>query len=452
MCFGPPPASGLASASIRINNGDIEWVSSYNANLDSSDSNVATTAAEMDSETIRYWDRVIDKDPSFPYFLLRSVTQAAMAPAGAGHQWRGLVRAGIIEALCEGLLVAPENPPMSVGLDKHFIPISTFWNAGIKVISTVPIVWDKPGSSLDRRRFDERKGFCHLIKDLHMMDETFTHIFFTPGDLTVSVISRFMTACTRADELNDCIVVLVGTLEANTQQVTALLETCSDIILNKVEDKLAKAQYTVGFVRTCMNTNLLEVLETLLRRERGDVAFIYCVSGFIQNLTILVLDVPSVIPLVRPHMPRPRLMREYLDIMFSPNDIFRARAPAGSDSLEPSRALFLLAVSRASTVWMAMDALDYTCQITGQCMRRGCTRRRVSRCKACKTTEYCDIQCQRLDWQEHRWVCGYSNCSDLIEVHPEGKAEKPDALPKRFPFRFGEVEPLKIEELMEVSA
>lgn len=41
-----------------------------------------------------------------------------MAPAGAGHQWRGLVRAGIIEALCEGLLVAPENPPMSVGLDK----------------------------------------------------------------------------------------------------------------------------------------------------------------------------------------------------------------------------------------------------------------------------------------------------------------------------------------------
>lgn len=191
-----------------------------------------------------------------------------------------------------------------------------------------------------------------------------------------------MTACTRADELNDCIVVLVGTLEANTQQVrdaglqppgilgrilrgtgswdalllrytscvsssvslvsdlgigllhfllqnmredltpdkgffsaliqsqtlftqliaslapdgeirsplhgryppggwqkyliqvTALLETCSDIILNKVEDKLAKAQYTVGFVRTCMNTNLLEVLETLLRRERGDVAFI----------------------------------------------------------------------------------------------------------------------------------------------------------------------------------
>lgn len=56
------------------------------------------------------------------------------------------------------------------------------------------------------------------------------------------------------------------------------------------------------------------------------------------------------------------------------------------------------------------------------------------------------------DWQEHRLVCGYSNCSDLIEVHPEGKAEKPDALPKRFPFRFGEVEPLKIEELMEVSA
>lgn len=34
----------------------------FSANLDSSDSNVATTAAEMDSETIRYWDRVIDKD------------------------------------------------------------------------------------------------------------------------------------------------------------------------------------------------------------------------------------------------------------------------------------------------------------------------------------------------------------------------------------------------------
>lgn len=196
------------------------------------------------------------------------------------------------------------------------------------------------------------------------------------------MISRFVTACTRANDLNDCIIVLVGALDANTKQirdtglqppgilgrilrglgswdalllrytscvsssmslvsdlgigllhlllrnmredltpdkdflsallqsqtlftqsiaslapdgesrslshgryppgewhkyliqVTALLETCSDIILNKVEDQLAKAQYTVSFVRTCMNTNLFEVLETLLRHERGDVAFI----------------------------------------------------------------------------------------------------------------------------------------------------------------------------------
>lgn len=113
----------------------------------------------MDSETIRYWNRAIDKDPvrvvaairdrvqklvrtsnffcrfalsyclqlfvgaflclqSFPYVLLEAVTEAAKAPTGAGHRWRGLVRAGIIEALCEGLLVAPDDRPMPVGPEK----------------------------------------------------------------------------------------------------------------------------------------------------------------------------------------------------------------------------------------------------------------------------------------------------------------------------------------------
>lgn len=56
--------------------------------------------------------------------------------------------------------------------------------------------------------------------------------------------------------------------------VTALLETCSDRILNRVEDQLLRRQYSVSFVRICSNANLFEVLETLLRRERRDVAFI----------------------------------------------------------------------------------------------------------------------------------------------------------------------------------
>lgn len=191
---------------------------------------------------------------------------------------------------------------------------------------------------------------------------------------------------------------------------------------------------------------------------------------------MLIHDIPSVLPLVRPHMPRPRLLRGSLDVVFAPNDIFRTRAPAGSDSLEPSRALFLMAASRVSTVWMAIGAIHEMSQINGQCMRRGCTRRRVSRCKACQTTEYCDIQCQRLyvsilsllllvigmvvkcialiprDWQEHRLVCGFIHCPGLIEVDLEVKPKKPDALLERFPFRFGEVEPLKVQDLTEVLA
>lgn len=46
--------------------------------------------------------------------------------ARAGHRWRGLVRAGIIEALCESLLVAPESPPM-VDVDKIVRNIILFW-------------------------------------------------------------------------------------------------------------------------------------------------------------------------------------------------------------------------------------------------------------------------------------------------------------------------------------
>lgn len=94
---------------------------------------------------------------------------------------------------------------------------------------------------------------------------------------------------------------------------------------------------------------------------------------------------PSSLPLIRGHFPRPRLLRALLDIAFAPNDVLLDHA--SSQSL-PAEA------KEIRESWMHVDTITSMGHIYGRCMRRGCSKKRSARCKACRLVDYCGSECQ----------------------------------------------------------
>ncbi|EIM79451.1 uncharacterized protein STEHIDRAFT_143178 [Stereum hirsutum FP-91666 SS1] len=124
--------------------------------------------------------------------------------------------------------------------------------------------------------------------------------------------------------------------------------------------------------------------------------FVKPLSELYSKFEIAVRCAPSLAATLRPHLPRPRIMRALLDAAFpapSPKDVF-VRIGAFQTTQHDSYDTF--------------STLQRLVQLQGECGRRGCAEPVKARCSKCQIYYYCGAECQRSDWDEHKLVCGYS--------------------------------------------
>lgn len=125
--------------------------------------------------------------------------------------------------------------------------------------------------------------------------------------------------------------------------------------------------------------------------------------------------IPSIYPILRSQLPRPRSLRALFDASFS-----------GPQRQTPPRIITVSMVSIGPTLprdivsvgfcglkgWVSLERLQHACGVHRQCMRRGCTNRWTARCKACRNTQYCGAECQK------RCVCVQHHALLLSMVDP----------------------------------
>ncbi|EIM81034.1 uncharacterized protein STEHIDRAFT_150106 [Stereum hirsutum FP-91666 SS1] len=171
------------------------------------------------------------------------------------------------------------------------------------------------------------------------------------------------------------------------------------------------------FIRICRQARLFDALEGLLVHGRHWQQSLEPFGTIISSICGMVLSRPFMIPLLRVDLPRPQLMRHILDILYD-------RTHENHRWLQQQRNIGSFRAVMFSLT--SLRLLEIACRIYGHCMRRGCTKKRRARCKDCHLVEYCGPVCQRLDWKEHRLICG-------LVINVEGSTVTD---PQRFPFRF----------------
>lgn len=96
---------------------------------------------------------------------------------------------------------------------------------------------------------------------------------------------------------------------------------------------------------------------------------------------------PSLTSLMRQQLPRPRTIRRLWDISLK-------LSGTGITKVASSHA--------ARVMVMSLEALFNT---PNTCARRGCGERSTARCARCRSVSYCNIDCQKRDWKDHKMVC-----------------------------------------------
>lgn len=106
---------------------------------------------------------------------------------------------------------------------------------------------------------------------------------------------------------------------------------------------------------------------------------------------------PTLLPVLRPHLPRPYTVRALWDAANTRTDVRELVPNITFDSATCSILIDPPAMPKAKMIVPAIrwKLLDLECAVDKECGRRGCRRRRASRCKACQTTEYCGMSCQK---------------------------------------------------------
>lgn len=102
-----------------------------------------------------------------------------------------------------------------------------------------------------------------------------------------------------------------------------------------------------------------------------------------------VLDHPSLINILRLHLPRPRTLRACLDIAYITNRGQSFRSSSYLSLRRDERDKYLM-----EQPWAHILEIQFTCQMDKECMRRTCTKRAKARCKGCQT-RYCGNDCQK---------------------------------------------------------
>lgn len=106
-------------------------------------------------------------------------------------------------------------------------------------------------------------------------------------------------------------------------------------------------------------------------------------SELYSKFEVAVRCAPSLAATLRPHLPRPRIMRALLDAAFpapSPEDVF-VRIGVFQTMQHDSYDTF--------------STLERLVRLKGECGRRGCAEPAKARCSKCQIYYYCGAECQR---------------------------------------------------------
>lgn len=209
---------------------------------------------------------------------------------------------------------------------------------------------------------------------LHATEDSVVHQLFTPGE--------------------------VFTFKSPILSIILLVQCCAAHVC------LRETQEDEAFIRTCIRAGLVDMLERLMlthfikaipRKSRLNLAIGDCrgtltyhpslkdIGNIIIYFTQICRRNPKLLPLYRREFPRPRLMHACLQNAYSPDPQFRDWVIQIPDAISSTR-----------KAWLSLESLETRSRGNKRCARRECKQRRVGRCKACKKTEYCSVECQRL--------------------------------------------------------
>ena len=116
-------------------------------------------------------------------------------------------------------------------------------------------------------------------------------------------------------------------------------------------------------------------------------------------MTMMGIEGKPSIDLLRRQLPRPRLLHGALLRSFSmgPPPLTAPGYLPPPDSLVWVHGL-----------WGAYMNLENLAVDPKRCGRRSCTTKKAPyMCNSCKKIRYCGKECQKLDWKEHKLVCGF---------------------------------------------
>lgn len=196
-------------------------------------------------------------------------------------------------------------------------------------------------------------------------------------------------------------------------------------------------------VRSYYDRHLLQLNDVLTA-----AGTLYCLFRALR-LYVGLDQQPLLAAVLRPHLPRPRILHALLMSAFFKDGQF----------VEPSHKEMDVDADSNNDTYLAeceeycrevnfsmFSELEKDCQLNTECGRRGCTKERRAGCAACHTMMYCGPECQKMsvscpmslstycvlmsthygrDWPEHKLVCGFS-------VTPEGVGSAVVSFPKKF--------------------
>ncbi|EIM84361.1 uncharacterized protein STEHIDRAFT_170075 [Stereum hirsutum FP-91666 SS1] len=176
-----------------------------------------------------------------------------------------------------------------------------------------------------------------------------------------------------------------------------------------------------AFMGICGRAGLVEAIEAAFMRF-PQRSILTRISSIAEALVVLIQKSPKVLPSLRTHFPRPKMVREWL--------VLSRISPSGGRNTSSQVSL--------NGRWHSIVHLEAICLVDGQCMRRGCRRRWRGQCKDCRSTRYCGRKCQKEDWSEHRVICGFlcDGPDDEAELFVDRRRQ-----PRRLPFRYDDNSP-----------
>lgn len=92
---------------------------------------------------------------------------------------------------------------------------------------------------------------------------------------------------------------------------------------------------------------------------------------------------PSLATILRPNLPRPKILRSLLSLAHIKDDqgVYRIA------DIDP--------VTVTQNAFVPFVKLEKACMLDTECGRRGCTKESEARCSVCHTVVYCGPECQK---------------------------------------------------------